>query len=341
MNKMKYFVRAGSLEGFDSLVRSLGGNPVELLKEVGMTPASLRNPDTLIAYPKMAELLEIAARSCQCETFGLRLAKDHGLSTIGSIGLYMAQQKTMAESLSIGLKYAYLHARGALVTITNTPSCQVLYLDFAFSQDKQYQQLVQLSMHLLYRLAKMLAGDDWEPKKVTFRQPPPLKEVALFKDLLTCPIEFNSQHNSFQAQSDISLKSPIASEQQLKRSIAAHFHALEEQYPNGLQAVVFHEIKQLLSTGECTLENVAVNMGLHPRVLQKRLKSESVSFRQLLEETRSKLACNIIAERRISLTELALQLGYAELAVFSRSFKRWHGVSPQEWRKEYLQKNDL
>ncbi len=33
-----------------------------------------------------------------------------------------------------------------------------------------------------------------------------------------------------------------------------------------------------------------------------------------------------------SITDLALQLGYAELAVFSRHFKRWSGMTPQVYR---------
>ncbi len=347
---MKYFVRAGSLEGFDHLVRSLGGNPIELLKEVGMSPASLRNPDTLISYQKMGELLEIASARCDCETFGLRLAKSHGLLTVGSIGLYMAQQKTLAESMKVGLKYAYLHARGAIVTLTpltsnkiasnkaasiQEPLGQALNFDLAFAQNKQYDQLVQLSIHLLYRLVKILAGEHWEPLKITFRQSPPIKDIAIFKQLLSCPLEFNSAQDGIHAQTEILFNKPLADEQQLKQYVDAHFHSLEAQYPNELRAIVCHEITQLLSTGECTLENIAANLGLHPRVLQKRLKTESVSFRQLLEETRSKLACNILRESSIGLTELALQLGYAELAVFSRSFKRWHGVSPQVWRKLY------
>lgn len=339
---MEYFVRAASLKGFDHLALSLGGNPVELLKSVGMTPASLRNPDTLLAYPKMAELLEISASVCDCESFGLRISKDHGLLTIGSIGLYMAQQQNIAESMKVGLSYAYLHARGAVINLSPLPSTDTssgysLNFDLAFAQNNQYPQLIQLSIHLLYRLMKMMAGENWEPIKITFRQPPPTKDMEVFKRLLNCPIEFNSPHNSIQAQVEILNQKPLGDEQQLKRYIEEHFHLLEAQYPNELRAIVCHEITQLLSTGECTLENIAANLGLHPRVLQKRLKGESVSFRQLLEETRSNLACNILRESSIGLTELALQLGYAELPVFSRSFKRWHGVSPQQWRKQHRQ----
>ncbi|PHS63936.1 MAG: hypothetical protein COB09_11515 [Thalassobium sp.] len=36
-----------------------------------------------------------------------------------------------------------------------------------------------------------------------------------------------------------------------------------------------------------------------------------------------------------TITELALQLGYAKVAVFSRHFRRWTGISPRAWQKQH------
>jgi len=48
---------------------------------------------------------------------------------------------------------------------------------------------------------------------------------------------------------------------------------------------------------------------------------------------RQALACTHLAESDIDLTRLALDLGYAELAVFSRAFKEWTGLPPSRWRQ--------
>ena len=34
----------------------------------------------------------------------------------------------------------------------------------------------------------------------------------------------------------------------------------------------------------------------------------------------------------MALSEIAFLLGYSELSAFSRAFRRWHGVSPREYR---------
>jgi AraC-like DNA-binding protein len=39
-----------------------------------------------------------------------------------------------------------------------------------------------------------------------------------------------------------------------------------------------------------------------------------------------------LRQERLSVSELALVLGYSETSAFSRAFRRWFGVSPRQWR---------
>ena len=47
---MGSYIRAASLGGFEDLVRSYGINPIGILKEIGILPALLRDPDSFIHY---------------------------------------------------------------------------------------------------------------------------------------------------------------------------------------------------------------------------------------------------------------------------------------------------
>ena len=89
----------------------------------------------------------------------------------------------------------------------------------------------------------------------------------------------------------------------------------------------------LLMTHSCSAENVAASLGMSERTLQRRLQSEGSSFRQVLERLRASLAVNYMREPQFRLTDVAEMLGYAELSVFSRGFKRWYGITPQAWRR--------
>jgi AraC-like DNA-binding protein len=75
-------------------------------------------------------------------------------------------------------------------------------------------------------------------------------------------------------------------------------------------------------------------MAMSVRVLQQRLEDEQTSFQEIIEIVRKDLATTHLTEKQMQLTQLAYLLGYSEVSAFSRSFKRWYGVSPSVWQKQ-------
>ncbi|RLT90167.1 MAG: helix-turn-helix domain-containing protein [Ketobacter sp. GenoA1] len=53
------------------------------------------------------------------------------------------------------------------------------------------------------------------------------------------------------------------------------------------------------------------------------------SFSNLMQETRKRLTCKNLSLSDVDVTTLALNLGFSEVAVFSRAFKLWTGLSPR------------
>ena len=73
-------------------------------------------------------------------------------------------------------------------------------------------------------------------------------------------------------------------------------------------------------------------MGYSQRSLQRKLQAENSSFQEQLDKVRSELAISYLQEPLFSLTDIAELLGFAESSVFTRSFKRWFGITPSQWR---------
>jgi AraC-like DNA-binding protein len=80
--------------------------------------------------------------------------------------------------------------------------------------------------------------------------------------------------------------------------------------------------------GLSTVTEIAAELGLSARTLQRRLGDEGESFAGLLDAVRHELAVAHVRERRRPLGEIAFLLGYAELSPFLRAFKRWTGKTP-------------
>ncbi|MFZ1575243.1 MAG: helix-turn-helix transcriptional regulator [Chromatiaceae bacterium] len=71
---------------------------------------------------------------------------------------------------------------------------------------------------------------------------------------------------------------------------------------------------------------------LHPRTLNRRLQAEGTSLRTLLDESRYRIARQLLRDTLFSVEDLAVALGYADATAFSRAFRRWSGTSASRWR---------
>ena len=96
------------------------------------------------------------------------------------------------------------------------------------------------------------------------------------------------------------------------------------------------EIARLLHLGEPRREDVAARLHLTDRTLQRRLQAESVSYQQLLDDTRRELACQYLSDERRSLAEIADLLGFADQSNLFRACKRWFGMPPGQYRAQIL-----
>jgi AraC-like DNA-binding protein len=88
----------------------------------------------------------------------------------------------------------------------------------------------------------------------------------------------------------------------------------------------------ILHTGEASMDVVAEKVGLSRQTLYRQLKAEGVTFEEVLDELRHRLALDFLAGKRVSVNETAYLVGFSDPAAFSRAFKRWTGMNPREAR---------
>ena len=82
------------------------------------------------------------------------------------------------------------------------------------------------------------------------------------------------------------------------------------------------------------MEEISTEMHMTSRTLRRHLTAEGATFRALLEEVRSTLATELMANARLTHAEIAQRLGYADVTTFIEAFRRWKGVPPSEYRRQ-------
>ena len=88
------------------------------------------------------------------------------------------------------------------------------------------------------------------------------------------------------------------------------------------------------------LGQVAIECGVSNRTLMRHLQTEGSAFQTLLDGDRKTRAHWLLVHTRLSMEDVAAQLGYADTSNFSRTVRRWFGVPPRDIRAAALaQKN--
>jgi AraC-like DNA-binding protein len=88
----------------------------------------------------------------------------------------------------------------------------------------------------------------------------------------------------------------------------------------------------MLASGEIRIDQVGRALGYSRQTLYRRLKAEEITFAELLDGLRQRLALRWLRDDRMPVKEVAYRLGFSDPAAFSRAFKRWTGQSPSAIR---------
>lgn len=82
-----------------------------------------------------------------------------------------------------------------------------------------------------------------------------------------------------------------------------------------------------------SLKEAAERLAMSPRTLIRRLVAEGVTYQSLLDESKSEMACWVLKNTKQPMSAIAERLGFVDDTNFSRSFRRWRGSTPLEYRK--------
>ena len=180
------------------------------------------------------------------------------------------------------------------------------------------------------------------PSAVSFLEHAEAKTARAYEAFFDCPVTWNDSHVRVRFPLHyLSLPMPRRDptlRELLDRQARALLRALPESSGEGsgtdrqLQQVLL----KLLSDGEPTLKRAASAMHMSPRTLQRRLTRHRLSWQQWLDRSREQLARQYLEDPSLTLTDIALLLGFSEQSAFTRAYRRWTGNSPGRERRQWL-----
>ncbi|CAM5297213.1 AraC family transcriptional regulator OS=Stutzerimonas stutzeri OX=316 GN=CXK95_14935 PE=4 SV=1 [Stutzerimonas stutzeri] len=97
---------------------------------------------------------------------------------------------------------------------------------------------------------------------------------------------------------------------------------------------IFRALRSQPSDQWPTLAAIARTRGLGEQVLRRQLAKEGFTYQEIKHEVRRALVFNLLRDRQLSISEIAVRAGFQEPSAFHRLFRRWTGQSPGQFRSQ-------
>lgn len=117
-------------------------------------------------------------------------------------------------------------------------------------------------------------------------------------------------------------------EPELKNRLAAA--SAPKTFVETIQKVLF----QVIPSGNFSLQDVALKIGISTRTLQRNLQAENTTFNRQLQEAQKILSLNFLQNDNLTTIEIAYLVGFSEVSSFSRAFKKWIGKNISQYKQE-------
>lgn len=326
-------VRVGPLIGLTSILHEYSCDPVPIFNKHGFKPEQFENPDFEIPFVTGSRLFADCVKATGCEHFGLSLGIRANPSSLGVAGFMLQTAHNVNAALQALIRHYDLHDQGALVSLKK--SGEFAFLGYAFKVHgvSAAEHIYDLAMTVACKIMRGLCGEDWTPTEILLARPLP-RDPSPYKHFFKAPVRFDAEENA--------VVFPIHwLQHELPNEDPLLFDYLERRAAKLRMKRDFSLINQLhrflhssLVTGEYSASTAALHLGINERTLNRRLQELETNYRNEINEVRYAMARNFLATSKASIAEIALALGYADAATFCRSFKRWSGMPPMQWRKQ-------
>lgn len=326
-------MRAATLTSYGEVARFVGLDPYELMRDVGIKPADLEDPENRIAARLVVSLLEESANRSGCASFGLLMAECRTFAQFGPLSLLLERLPTVRDVVDAIREYRR-HINDILELVTKDDGTTCL-IQFNIMAEYSDNQIIDLMVARGFRNISGASGGRWQPACAHFTHKAP-DDLGTFARCFPFGVEFECEFNGFSCPSaDMEMPLPLANEEMARhaRRLLNLVPIRSEHAP--VSDAVRRSISLLLPTGSATLDHVAANLGLTNRSLQRSLEKEGHVFAGLLNETRRELARRYLTGSSHSITAISDLTGYASSSAFTRWFSGEFGMSPQHWRSEW------
>lgn len=306
-----------------------------LLRDAGLADIDLIDADLRVPARQLAQLWHEAARTTGNRHIGFQAGARIRSGMFGVVDYAARCGATLHEFFLRLSRYRRLIADGLDLRLLQRGEQLRIAFDMHLDGIEARRQMNEFFAAALVALGRDATGVHWKPERMAFRHSAVADDAAL-KAWFGTELSYRESVYSIQISPEV-LALPLTRAEpglamMLDRFARDALARLPE--PDDLALRVRYAISNQLWAGECSLEAVARTLCMSPRSLQRRLQDCETSFNTLVDNARRDAALELILDPKITVSDIAVRIGFSEPSAFDRAFRRWTGSSPGHYRRK-------
>lgn len=305
----------------------------KLFKQAGLDPEKMRDPNARYAYSAMQRLWRLAVDATKDPCFGLNVIQHWHPTTLHALGYSWMASTTLEEAFERMIRYfRIVTTSGSQAIIEESTKTSRFHYLFPPNFPPPAHETIDAAFAMIVHMCRTSYGREFHPVRVELERKKPAC-ADRFDDVFRCEIIYGAPESGLILDNDILNKPlPTANTDLARANDGIITEYLAHLDRSDIAMRVKAKLIEHLPSGHVSEITIADTLNVSQRTLQRKLRDQNTSYKQLLDETRKELASQYIGNSQLSISEITFLLGFSEASNFSRAFKRWKGVPPSEYR---------
>lgn len=307
---------------------------VALFARAGLNLADASDPNARFSSRRMARVWALAVEASGDPAFALQLPQFFNPSTYNALGLSIISSRNASEAIHRVLRYHHIASDAVTMRLRESANRTVLIWEVPPENEPVAPEALEAFMATGITLFRSVIGPNLAPVEVHFSHNKS-RAVERYQEFFRAPVYFGSAETKIVYDNSMGEVEYTSANPELASILdewmgkyLSRLHA--DTTTSQVQVYLFEH----LPDGEASQHDVAGHLKLSTRTLQRRLRKEGANFKDLLDKTRHDLALKYVLEPNLSLADVTYLLGFSDQSNFSRAFRRWTSLAPQQYRQE-------
>jgi AraC-like DNA-binding protein len=308
------------------------------MAQAGIDPGFAASADNRVPGSQVERLWKVAVARTGDPLVGLHMGESYNPGSLDILGYVVLSCRTVAELLEKFARFARILNDGLRVELVRDRSAAYCACSFVAGNNYLLRAPEQAIDALWAGVARELNRLPVTPvvaQNVWFRRVAPRgDELTEYKRVIGAPLKFGATEDRFVLSAG-DLAKPIRS---ANPALLAIFERHAEDALRSLESgntranQVARVLAEKLKGKAPNIQEVARDLAMSSRNLQRTLRESGTTYQVLLDEVRRDVAIRHLANPSTSVSQVGFRLGFSEPSAFHRAFRRWTGKSPGEFR---------